>query len=194
MHTHRRVVFALLTIGLAMAQDPSGKKLLPGEFEIYNEIVKEINQKNFSKALVDIDAWRQKFPASAYADDGAALEVQTFAETRQPAKALDILSALMKRNLETVYPGPDGQATVIRLLYSAAWAISQLADPTPDEVSTGQNAARQLMDYDRQLPGVSSAQWEQARADMKEKAGIALFYLAMLPGRRAMARQPPDFK
>jgi len=192
MYAHRRAVFVLLAVGLAAAQEQEAKKLLPGEFDPYNEIVKDINQKNFAKALADIDAWRQKFPNSAYRDDGAALEIQAFAETHQPAKALDALAPLMARGLDAVYTGPQGQATVIRLLYSATWAIAQVPDPTADEVSTGKTAAQRLMDYDRQLPGASPAQWEEARADMKAKAGAALFRLAMLPGARAMAKQPPD--
>jgi hypothetical protein len=192
MNIYGRIVSALLTIGLAVAQDQVTKSMLPGEFDSYNEIVKDINLKNFTKALADIAAWRQKFPASAYRDEGAALEIQALAETNQPGQALDAVSTLMARGLDTVYPGPQGQATVIRLLYAATWAISHLPTPTAGQISTGRNAARQLMDYDRQLPGVSPSQWEQARADMKAKADGALFYLAALPGVQAMARQPPD--
>jgi hypothetical protein len=192
MNAYGRIVSALLTIGLAAAQDQGGKSMLPGEFDSYNEIVKDINLKNFTKALTDIAAWRQKFPASAYRDEGAALEIQALAETNRPGEALDAVSALMARGLDTVYPGPQGQATVIRLLYAATWAISHLPNPSSGQISTGRNAARQLMDYDRQLPGVSPSQWEQARADMKAKADGALFYLAALPGVQAMSRQPPD--
>jgi hypothetical protein len=192
MNAYGRIAFALLSIGLAAAQDQGGKSLLPGEFDSYNEIVKDINLKNFTKALADIAAWQQKFPASTYRDDGAALEIQALAETNQPGKALDELSALMARGLDTVYPDPQGQTTVIRLLYAATWAISHLPNPSAEEISTGRNAARQLMAYDRQLPGVSPSQWEEARTDMKAKADAALFYLAILPGVQAMSHQPPD--
>ena len=192
MNTYGRIAFALLSIGFAAGQDQGGKSLLPGEFESYNEIIKDINLKNFTKALTDIAAWRQKFPASAYRDDGAALEVQALAETNQPGPALDAVTALMARGLDTVYPGPQGQATVIRVLYTATWAIAHMPSPSAEELSTGRTAARQLMDYDRQLPGVSPSQWEQARADMKAKADTALFYLAMLPAVQAMSHQPRD--
>src|ERR1700722_9407182 len=111
MNAYGRIAFALLSIGLAAAQDQGGKSLLPGEFDSYNEIVKDINLKNFTKALADIAAWQQKFPASTYRDDGAALEIQALAETNQPGKALDELSALMARGLDTVYPDPQGQET-----------------------------------------------------------------------------------
>lgn len=192
MQAHGRAAFTLLIAGIAFAQQQAGKELLPGEFDSYNEIVKDVNSRNFSKALTDIDAWRQKFPASAYKDNGAALEIQAFAETNQAAKALDSMGALMSRGLDTVYPGDAGQPTVIRLLYAATWAISHVQNPTAQEITTGESAAKQLMSYDKQLPGVSPAQWEQARADMKAKASAALFYLAMLPGTQAMAKHPPD--
>lgn len=192
MNAHGRIVFALLSIALAAAQDQGGKTMPPEEFDSYNEIVKDINLKNFTKVLTDIAAWRQKFPTSTYRDEGAALEIQALAETNHPSEALDAMSALTARGLDTVYPGPQGQATVIRLLYAATWAISHLPNPSAAQISTGLNSARQLMNYDRQLPGVSPSQWEQARADMKAKADGALFYLAALPGVQAMSRQPPD--
>jgi hypothetical protein len=199
MNTYGRVVIALLSIGLALlsiglaaAQDQGGKSLLPGEFDSYNEIIKDINLKNFAKALADIASWRKEFPASAYREEGVALEIQALAETNRPGEALDAVGALMARGLDTVYPGPQGQATVIRLLYAATWAISHLPNPSAEQIATGRNATHQLMDYDRQLPGVSPSQWAQARADMKAKADGALFYLAMLPGVQAMSRQPPD--
>jgi hypothetical protein len=183
---------ALCLATLCLAQEPPAKKLLPDEFDPYNEIVKDINLRNFTKALADIDAWRRKFPTSEYRDNGAAMEIQSLAETNQPAKVLAAIAPLMDRGLQQVYSGPGGEAWVIRLLFSAAWAASVMPDLTPEQISVGRDAARQLMDYDHPLPGVSPSQWEQARADMKTKADAALFHIAMLPGMKAMAKQPPD--
>jgi hypothetical protein len=62
------------------------------------------------------------------------------------------------------------QATIIRVLYNAVWAISQKTNPTPAELATGGKAAHQLMAYDQALPRVSAEKWTAVRNDMREKA------------------------
>src|SRR5580693_6287348 len=103
----------LLTV-LAAAQDkPAEKNLKPGEFDPYNEVVKDINTNSFPKAITDLDVWAQKFPDSEYKDDRAAFYVQAYAGANQPAKALEAGAGLLTRDLGTVFPGPGGPPTVI---------------------------------------------------------------------------------
>ena len=168
------------------------KQLKPGESEVYNEAVKDIGANNFAKALLDLDTWRQEYADSDFTDERSALYVQTYAGSNQPAKALDTASDLLSKDLNTTFPGPAGQAAIIRLLYNAVWAISQIASPAPAELTTGAKAAHQLMTYDQPLPGVAADKWNEVRADMREKSAAALLYIAMLPGIQAMAKQPPD--
>jgi hypothetical protein len=182
----------LLFAAVAIAQTAPEKKLQPGEYDPYNEVVKDINTTNFTKALADLDAWNQKFPDSDYKDDRTAFYVQAYAGTNQPAKALDAASGLLARDLNTAFPGPAGQATIIRFLYNVVYAISHDPNPTPDAMAAGAKAAHRLMAFDQPIPGVSAADWEKARASMKEQASAALLYIAMQPGAQAMARQPPD--
>jgi hypothetical protein len=164
------------------------KQLKPGESEVYNEAIKDLTANNFAKALLDLDTWRQKYPDSDFNDERSALYVQTYAGSNQPAKALDTAGELLSKDLNTAFPQP----TIIRLLYNAVWAISQIANPTPAELTTGAKAAHQLMAYDQPLPGVTAEKWNEARADMRDRAAAALLYIAMLPGIQAMAKQPPD--
>jgi hypothetical protein len=168
------------------------KQLKPGESEAYNEVAKDLTSTNFVKALTGLDTWRQKYPDSDFNDDRTALYVQTYAGSNQPAKALDTAGELLSKDLPATFPGPTGQPTIIRLLYNAVWAISQIASPTPTELTTGAKAAHQLMAYDQPLPGVTAEKWNEARADMRERSAAALLYIAMLPGIQAMAKQPPD--
>jgi hypothetical protein len=168
------------------------KQLKPGESEIYTEVVKDLGAPNFPKALSDLDTWRQKFPDSDFTDERSALYVQTYAGSNQPAKALDTAGDLLSKDLTATFPGPTGQPTIIRLLYNAVWAISQIASPTPGELTSGATAAHQLMAYDQPLPGVTAEKWNEARTDMRDRAAAALLYIAMLPGIQAMAKQPPD--
>jgi hypothetical protein len=175
-----------------VAQQNPAKQLKEGEVEPYNEVLKDINGGDFAKAVQDLDAWALKYPDSAYKDDRTAFYVQAYAATNQAAKSVDTAAGLLSKDLNAAFPDPGEQAIVIRLLDSAVWAISHLPGPTADELATGAKAAHQLMDYDKQLPGVTAAKWAEARADMKEKANAALLYIAMLPGIQAMAKQPPD--
>jgi len=120
------------------------------------------------------------------------LYVQTYALANQPAKALDTAGELLSKDLNATFTGPKGQAVILRLLYNAVWAVSQLSQPTPEELAIGSRAAHQLMDYDKPLPGVDAEKWSEARTDMRAKAAAALMYIAILPGIQDMAKQPPD--
>src|SRR5262245_39439131 len=103
-------VCLLLFAMLASAQ--AEKKYKEGEYEVYNEVVKDINTNNFTKAITDLDTWKTKFPESDYKDDRTAFYVQAYTATNQPAKALDEANGLLSRDLSTVFPGPTGQATI----------------------------------------------------------------------------------
>lgn len=193
MFIERRGVCGLvLMAALAAAQSAPEKKLKDGEYETYNEVIKDINTGSFVKAIADLDTWKQKFPQSDYADERAAYYVQAYAGGNQPAKSAAAATGLLARDLNTVFPAPGGQSTVIRVLYATCWAISHDPNPSAEELAAGQKAARQLMAYDQQMSGVTAEQWAAARADMKEKGAAALLAIAMLPGTQAMAKQPPD--
>jgi len=188
----RSVSVLLLAAAIAAAQTTPEKKLKQGEYDVYNDVVKDINITNFTKALTDLGAWTQKFPESDYQDERTAFYVQAYAATNQPAKALEAASGLLSRDLASVFPGPAGQPAIIRFLYNVVWAISHDPNPSPDALAAGEKAAHQLMAFERPIPGVSAADWDKARASMKEQAAGALLYIAMQPGVQAMAKQPPD--
>jgi hypothetical protein len=187
-----RSVSVLLFAAVAIAQTTPEKKLQQGEYDPYNEVVKDINTTNFAKAITDLDSWNAKFPDSEYKDDRTAFYVQAYAATNQPAKALDAAAGLLARDLNTVFPDPAGQATIVRFLYNVVYAISHDPNPTSEAMTVGEKAAHQLMAFDHPIPGVSAADWEKARASMKEQASAALLSIAMQPGVQAMAKQPPD--
>jgi hypothetical protein len=178
-------VIMLCLVTLARAQSAA-------ELDSYNAVIADINGGNATKALTDLDSWKQKVPDSSYNNERLTLYVQAYAATNQPAKVLEAARSLLSKDLHELFKGPTAQATIIRLLYSTTWAISQSANPTPDELAMGGKAARQLLAYDEPLPGLTPEKWAEVRADMKEKAEAALFHIAMLPGVQAMARRPPD--
>jgi hypothetical protein len=182
----------VLLAALAAAQDAPGKKYKEGEYEPYNQAVKDINSGDFTRAIADLDAWKLKFPESDYADERVALYVQAYAGANQAAQSMAAAAPLIARDLNNVFPGPAGQSTVIRVLYAMAWATSHSPNPAPGEVAAAEKAARQLIAYDQRIAGVTAEQWATARADMREKGTAALLYIAMLPGIQAMSREPAD--
>ena len=175
-----------------LARAQATKQLRPGEYEYYDEAIKDINTAAFPKAVGALELWAQKFPESDYVNERAALATQAYSGMNQPARALDAAIPLLSKDPDTLFTGDAAQAMTIRLLYNATWAISHIANPSSEELTAGEKAAHRLAEYDKPVPGVSDAKWAEARADMKEKASTALLYIAMLPGIQAMAKQPPD--
>jgi hypothetical protein len=116
-------------------------------------VTKDLNSNRFQAAVSAIDDWKQKYPESDYKNEREALAVQAYAGVNQPAKALDAAAPLIASDLKTVFPGPEGQAVILRLLYSAAWAISRIPNPTSEELKAGETAARELLAWDQPLPG-----------------------------------------
>jgi tetratricopeptide (TPR) repeat protein len=188
----RSVFGVLLFAAMASGQGAPEKKLKPGEYDPYNQVVVDVNSNNFTKAIGDLDSWSQKFPDTDYKDDRTALYVQAYTAGNQPDKALEAAAGLISRELNAAFPGPTGSATIVRFLYNVVWSISHAPNPTPEAMAVGEKAARQLMAYDQPIAGVSAADWEKARASMKEQAAAALLHIAMLPGLEAMAKQPAD--
>lgn len=168
------------------------KQLRPGESDIYNQVVKDLNAQNFTKAVTNLDTWQQKFADSDYQDERAALYVQSYAGANQPEKALDAAAVLLSKDLNSAFTGTGAQATIIRILYNTVSAVSKAKNPTAAELSTGTKAANLLLALDKPLPDVPAEQWAEIRKDLRARAEATLLYIAMLPGTQAMAKQPPD--
>jgi outer membrane protein assembly factor BamD (BamD/ComL family) len=158
-----------------------------GEFDIYNEVIKDVSTNNFTKALTDLDTWERKYPDSDYKDDREVLYVQAYNGAKQPAKALDAAGPLVGRDLDAVFTDPvSGPQQVVKVMFTAALAIQQVPNPTPDELATGSKAAQMLLDYNRKPSNVSDDDWAKARAQLQAVAKAALTATALKPGTAAM--------
>ena len=49
------------------------------EYDAYNEVIKDMNAKNFAKMVKDLDAWKAKYAASQYSDLWQMYYVQAYA-------------------------------------------------------------------------------------------------------------------
>ena len=161
-----------------------------GEYDIYNEVTKDMLARNFTKAVTDLDTWKQKYPASDYKDDRSVFYIQAYAGSKQPARALDEAGALMAKDLKTALNDPkNGPSQQLTVLFTAATAILQVPNPTVDETATATKAAQQLMDYNSKPAGASDADWATARAQLQSAAKGALLFIAMKPGMDAMQKR-----
>ena len=164
-----------------------------GEYDIYNEVTKDVVANNFTKAVTDLDTWKSKYPESDYKDARAVLYVQAYNGAKQFAKAVDAAGELMSKDLDATFSDPkSGPQDVVRVLFTTCQAIVNVQNPTPEELATGQKAAKMLMHYNRKPEGVADAAWGDARKQLQTTAQATLMTLAVAPGQQAMAKNPPD--
>jgi len=184
---------AACLFGAVAAPQGAAKQKQPkdqGEFDIYNEVIKDVSTNNFAKALTDLDTWKQKYPNSDYKDDREVLYVQAYNGAGQPAKALDTAAPLVAGDPDAVFTDPvSGPQQVVKILFTAALAVQQAPGATPDELATGAKAAQMLLDYNRKPSNVSDDDWAKARAQLQTVAKAALTAVALKPGTAAMEKK-----
>ena len=78
---------------------------------------------------------------------------------------------------------------IVKALFTAVTAVPQIPNPTPEELATGEKAARMLMDFEPRARRASDADWAKAREQMQSAAKGALLYLALKPGADAMQKK-----
>ena len=189
------VLSAVLMTGTAQfarAQDAGGKKWKDtAEYDLYMSASKNVVANNGAAALTDLDNWKSKYAESDYKDDRAVLYIRAYAAAKQPAKAVDAAGDIINRGVDTVFADPKtGPPNAIQALFSTVFAITQVADPTPEELAIGEKAAHALLDYNRKPDGVADADWNKARTEqLQPPAKAALMYMAMLPGNRHSRRR-----
>jgi outer membrane protein assembly factor BamD (BamD/ComL family) len=174
----------------AFAQAPPAKTYKPGEYELYNAVIADVGQKNFSKALTDLNAWKEKVPQSDYGNERAVLFVQTYGELKQHDKVLSEAAPLVNQDLDKLFPDPaSGPQNVLTVLATVCTSIQQIATPTPEQIATAQKAADMLEKYNRAPQGMAPAAWAQAQTQLQALAKGAKLYMVVAPANAALARQ-----
>ncbi len=170
----------LLLCALASAQSPKNYKD-HGEYDLYNEVIKDFATNNSSKTLTDLERWSEKYPDSEFNDDRQLLYVQAYSGANQMSKALDAAGPILAKDQLP----PANSAGVLRLLYAAASAIQRIPDPSAPQIATATKAAQLLDKYDAPPEGVTAAVWASTRAELRSAAHATLLYIAILPASRA---------
>jgi hypothetical protein len=170
-----------------------------GEYEIYNEAIKDAN--NPQKEIQDLDTWTQKYPDSDYKDDRLYMYMVAYSKMNppQPAKVLEYGKQLMDKGLDTVFPDKNSGINKLNVLYQVAWNVAATPTATPDQLALGEKAAKELLEFapkyftpENKPASTTPEQWAAARADIEKRAKTALGAIAMIPGNQAMAKNPKD--
>src|SRR6516162_9511095 len=152
----------------------------PAEYGLFDAAVKDLTANSFDRAVADLDAWQQKYPDSEFKDDRQVFYVLAYAGAKQPEKALTAAAKLVAN------PASMDTAKQVRLLYTAAIAIQQIPNPTPEQLATGSKAARDLAAFSKVPEGMSPDQWASTRAQLYATARAAMLYVALVPGTQSL--------
>ena len=188
----------------AQAQAPTLQKKPKDtvEYNLFNAVIKDIQDNNSGQAINDLNTWTQKYPDSDYRDDRLYYFMQAYskASAPQPDKVVDYGSQLAAKGLAATFPDPkEGPTIILNVLYLLTATIPTLPNPTPDQVALGIKSAHDLLDYlpgffapDKKPPTTPNLAWTQARTQLETTAKKSLIALALAPGNAAMAKNPQD--
>jgi hypothetical protein len=150
------------------------KRFRPGEREVAGEVVKDIGGYNFPKALLDLDAWSQRYRDSDYRDDRLYYYVLAHNGMLEPAKVLDAAAPLVARIADNTLEDPR---QMILVLYLASLNIGKVQSPTREQFVTARAAAHQLLDTvpqyftpENRPSTTSNNDWTKARTDLEATA------------------------
>jgi hypothetical protein len=170
-------------------QEPAKKKKAvkdQAEYDLYNGVLTSMNT-NPTKALADLDSWKQKYPDSDFKDDRMVYYILAYAKAKEPGKAVDEAGQLLNLDLNAAFDDPKtGPNMIVQALFTTVTSVPQIQNPTPEQLAIGEKAAHMLMDFNRKPEGISEADWDKARVDLQKAAKGTLLYIALKPGLDAM--------
>jgi tetratricopeptide (TPR) repeat protein len=158
------------------------------EADMYVKVTKDAGANQWQQCVTDLDAWKQKYADSDFKYDREYFYVQAYAGLNQWGKVVDTAGPLIDLGLEKIYDDPkSGPSQQVAILFKTVQGITQVQNPTPQQLAVGDKAAHQLYDFNRKPEGVSDADWEKARtAQLQPPAKATILWISMKPGTDAM--------
>lgn len=187
----------------AAAQAPAGKKAKAvkdtGEYDIYNDVIKDSTQPNAAKKfLTDLDTWTQKYPDTEFKDVRMMYYAQAYAANNEAGKAIDAAKPLIDKGIDGLKDGLDSDGSVLSLLFltsRAAAALAVTGTPSADELATGAKAAQLLTDFGKvyfaaeKKPAARTAdEWATGLKQVEDQAQGTQFQIAIYPGAAILGK------
>jgi tetratricopeptide (TPR) repeat protein len=186
------ILLAAGTHQFGRAQNPPAKKNYKdnGEADLYNKVAKDAAGKDWKSTITDLDAWKAKYANSDFKDDREVFYIQAYSGTADFAKAVESASPLIDRGLDKVFDDPKiGPTQQLMVLFTTVQAVTQVKNPSPEQLAIGDKAAHQLYDLNRKPDGVGEADWEKVRtSQLQPSAKATMLWIALQPGAQAMAK------
>jgi hypothetical protein len=162
--------------------DPAKKSALtvPGEQNYYRQVLQDIDPKapDFKKALIDLNAWAEKYPNSSSQNDRLYYYIHVYNGMARAGQVLDTAAPLVEAGVRASY---RDQQQVLQILVAASASVAKVPKPTAKQLATGQKAARELLEFlpnyfaPRRKPAeVSDSAWSIARRQLEDVAEQAL--------------------
>jgi tetratricopeptide (TPR) repeat protein len=161
-----------LAVGLILtplsSQQPAKKVKDQGEYNIYNDVLKAKDDPN--KQIQLLQKWKESYPDSDYKEDRAAMVAQDYATLNKPTEAIKAAQDVLQLN-------PKNLTALVTIVNSAR----NVAPPTPDSLSAGEQAANTLLSNLDTLkpPNVSDTDWNAAKAQIAQIAQTTLGWVKM---------------
>ncbi len=153
------------------------------EYELYNAVAKDFAAKDSSKALPDLDAWKQAYPESTFKIERECMYVQAYGDSNQPEKAIAAASALIASGAKIDAP------SLLRVFFTSVTAIRRISSPTADQLGFAESAAQRIEKFEKP-DNVTADNWAKASSELRAAATDALLYIEI--SRSAAARSRND--
>jgi hypothetical protein len=170
-------VGVVVTVPAAHAQgaaaQPQKKVKDQGEFDLYNNVVKETDP---AKKLQYLNQWVEKYPDTDYQEE----QLRFYDQLNQPAKVMELGQKILTKDPKNL--------TALTLLSAD---IQKLPNPTPDQLTNAQAASQTLLaNIDSLKPStVTDDQWKQAKPSLENLAKATIEWIETKPAREATAKQ-----
>ena len=160
--------------------DKKSSLMTPGEFHLQQQVLADFNVPipNLGKSVQDLDAWARDYPDSDLADERQYYYVQAYNGLGRPDKVLEAATRPVAAGARATYRNPE---QILQLLLVTTASLQRLSEPSPQQLATGQTAARQLLDYlpeyfapQHKPQSVNDGSWQLARTQIEGLGKLAL--------------------
>ena len=151
-----------------------------GEQDLHRQVLQDIDPAapNFTKALSDLNAWSKRFPNSSFVNDRLYYYIHVYNSLSRAGQVLDTAAPVVEAGVRASY---RDQQQVLQILVAVSASLPKVARATPEQLATGQKAARELLEF---LPGyfapgrkpsdISISAWSIAKGQLEDIARQAL--------------------
>lgn len=158
--------------GAAPAQ-PTKKVKDQGEYDLYNNVVKETDP---AKKLQYLNQWVEKYPETDYQEE----QLQFYNQLNQPAKVLEQGDKILAKDPKNL--------TALTLITAN---IQKVTNPSPQQMADAQKAAQTLLDnLDSLKPATATDDaWKQAKPTVQNLAKGTIQWIITKPANDALEKK-----